>query len=59
VSTFPGTQNLLGVEQARLRSLVAWRRDGRFSDWSPIKTTYRYTKSHLLIFTRKTGPWTA
>jgi len=43
VSTVPDTQNLLGVEHARLRSLVAWRRDGRFSDWLSVKTTYRYT----------------
>jgi len=43
LSTFPDTQNAPGVEQARLRRLVARRRDGLFSDWSPIKDVYRHT----------------
>jgi hypothetical protein len=36
-------QNALNVEQARLRGLVARRRDGLFSDWSSIRNAYRRT----------------
>jgi hypothetical protein len=36
-------QNTPNVEQARLRGLVARRRDGLFSAWSPIRNVYRRT----------------
>jgi hypothetical protein len=36
-------QNALNVEQARVRGLVARRRDGLFPDWSFIKNVYRHT----------------
>jgi len=41
----PDTQNAPSVEQARLRRLLASSRDGRFSDWSPMKRAYRHAKN--------------
>jgi hypothetical protein len=41
--TFPEMQNALNDEQARLRGLVARRRDGLFFDWSSIINVYRRT----------------
>jgi hypothetical protein len=45
-------QNALNVEQARLRGLVARRRDGLFSDWSSIRNVYRRTgekRQHAIV----------
>jgi hypothetical protein len=45
LSTFPDTQNAPSVEQPRVRRLLASSRDGRFSDWLPMKTVYRHTEN--------------
>jgi hypothetical protein len=45
-------QNALNVEQARLRGLVARRRDGLFSDWSSIRNVYLRTgkkRQHAIV----------
>jgi hypothetical protein len=46
-------QNALNVEQARLRGLVARRRDGLFSEWSSIRNVYRHTekkRQHAILY---------
>jgi hypothetical protein len=47
LSTFPYVKNALSVAlsvaQARLRGVLARRREGYFSDWSPYKYVYRHT----------------
>ena len=43
-------QNAPNVEQARVRGLVARRRDGLFPDWLPVKSVYRHTGKYGFSF---------
>ena len=44
VTTTPSTKNAPIVERARLRRLVARRREGAFPDWLTVKGVYRDTR---------------
>ena len=45
--TFPCVQNASSVALARLRGVLARRREGRFPDWSPYTHVYRHTSNVL------------
>ena len=50
LSTFPYVQNAPSVAQARLRGVLARRREGYFSDWSPCKYVYRHTSKKAQMY---------